>query len=267
MTQSKAHSEQTEGELWFESAGTRLFARSLGEGNPIVFLHGGLADHRASLLYTGGLASSFRLLLPDLRASGCSVFAGELSWDLLADDVLALLTHAGVSRAVIGGTSAGAGVALRFALRHREHARGLLLMRPAFAGSEQGLNAAQTRAMQGMDAYGQRALREGVQVLSELYQRLPDALRERALEMMRGFEAASVAATTRFLASGQQPFASNAELAALDLPCLLVPGSDPEHPAEVAALYACALPRAELLQPDDPAIEQRVRAFCAACFG
>jgi hypothetical protein len=48
MTQSKIEDfTQATGrkEIWFESDGTRLFALELGRGAPIVFVHGGLADH------------------------------------------------------------------------------------------------------------------------------------------------------------------------------------------------------------------------------
>jgi pimeloyl-ACP methyl ester carboxylesterase len=94
---------------WFTSAGTRLFFLDLGEGQgpPIVFLQGGLADHRAALVRVGAVAASRRLLLPDLRGSGRSLHAGALSWDQLADDLLALLASQGLDRAVIGGTSTG----------------------------------------------------------------------------------------------------------------------------------------------------------------
>jgi hypothetical protein len=67
--------------------------------------------------------------------------------------------------------------------------------------------------------------------------------------MVRSFDPASVASTTRFLASGVQPFRALGELSAVRVPALIVPGSDPEHPAEVAEGYAAALPQATLADP------------------
>jgi hypothetical protein len=75
---------------------------------------------------------------------------------------------------------------------------------------------------------------------------LPPAIRDVALAMASRFDPASVAATTRLLASGAQPFERVAELAALSMPVLVVPGTDPEHPAEIAELYARTIPNAVL---------------------
>jgi len=68
------------------------------------------------------------------------------------------------------------------------------------------------------------------------------AVEEKALEMLEGFDAGSVVATSRFLASGAQPFSSVGDLVALNVATLLVRGSDPMHPAEVSDLYAANIP-------------------------
>lgn len=237
-------------EISYESAGTRLFAVERGRGEPIVFLHGGLADHQASWFRMGALAASHRLITPDVRGAGRSRHAGELCWDLLADDVVALLRHLGLERAIVGGVSAGSGVALRVALRHPGYVRALLLVSPVFAGAANAsLMQASRSAMARMDAAGQRAPTEGIEAILPLFEPLPPPIREVALAMARRFDPASVAATTRFLASGALPFEHLDELAALSMPAVVVPGTDPEHPAEVAELYARTLPRAVLAEP------------------
>jgi pimeloyl-ACP methyl ester carboxylesterase len=96
--------------------------------------------------------------------------------------------------------------------------------------------------MQAMDAAGRRAPAEGVQVLLPLFDALPATIRDRARRVVLGYDAASVAATTRFMASGAQPFATAADLSAITAPTLLVPGTDPTHPPEVAAIYHRYLP-------------------------
>jgi pimeloyl-ACP methyl ester carboxylesterase len=237
-------------EIWFESAGTRLFAVERGEGEAVVFLHGGLADHQASEYRLGGLASTHRVITPDVRAAGRSVHAGELSWDMLADDVVALLDGLAIDRAIVGGVSAGSGIALRVALRHPTRARALVLVAPTFAGNERGQTEAQRAAKVRMHAAGERALTEGIDALMPLYAALPTAIRELATSMARRFDPASVAATTRFLASGVQPFDRIEELAGLTMKTVVVPGTDPEHPREVAELYASTMPRCRLGHPD-----------------
>src|SRR4051794_12530096 len=57
-------------EIWFEHAGAKLFAVASGSGRPIVLLHGGLATHLACRVFAASLAERFRLITPDLRASG-----------------------------------------------------------------------------------------------------------------------------------------------------------------------------------------------------
>lgn len=224
-------------EIWFDSDGVKLFAAQRGSGFPIILLHGGLASHLACWRFAAPLAARFRVILPDVRASGRSIYAGELSWDQLADDVAALMRHLGLERAVVGGISFGAGCAVRFALRHPALLAGLVVLTPAFAGAELGLNAAQMAAMQAMEVAGRRVVSEGIQALEPLFDALPEAMRSRARAMAAGFDPASVAASTRFMNSGAQPFATGGELAAISAPSLLVPGTDPTHPAEASEVF------------------------------
>lgn len=244
-----SHSHEELREIWYESAGARLFAVERGRGLPVVFMHGGLADHRASLFRVGALASSHRLIAPDVRGAGRSLHAGELSWDLLADDVVALMDHLGLERAVVGGFSAGSAIALTFARRHPQRVLALLLVSPVYAGQERGLTPAQREAMEGMREAGRRALAEGIAAIFPLFAALPPAIRDVALTMAGGFDPASVAATTRFLAGGAHPFARVEELAGLSMPTVIVRGTDIQHPAEIAELYARAIPGAALVDP------------------
>jgi pimeloyl-ACP methyl ester carboxylesterase len=236
MSNHTAHDSDTT-EIWFDSDGTRLFAVDSGRGIPIILLHGGLASHLACRLFAAPLSPQFRVVTPDLRGSGRSHFRSPLGWDQLADDVAALVRHLGVDRAVIGGVSFGSGCAVRVALRHPALVAGLIVLTPVYAGADVGLHAAPQAAMQAMDAAGRRAIAEGVQVLYPLFDALPAPLQARARAMVDAFDAGSVATSTRFLASGAQPFTTAAELASITAPTLLVPGTDPYHPAEVAALY------------------------------
>jgi pimeloyl-ACP methyl ester carboxylesterase len=252
----------TDLDLTFDHAGATLYAALRGRGPAVVFLHGGLADHRASLHRVGELAATHWLIAPDVRGAGRSHHAGDLGFALLADDLAALLDRLGLAAAVVGGASFGAAIALAFALRHPRRCRALLQLAPAFAGEELGQTPAQRAAMARMDAYGRRAAAGGIAELFPLYAELPPELRARARAMAAGFDPASVTATTRFLASGAQPFARLAELAALSMPALVVPGTDPEHPAEFAARLAGAIPRARLLAAD-VAVADLARALAA----
>lgn len=249
-------------EIWFESAGVRLFALEDGSGPPILMLHGGMADHVAARPLVAPLASRYRVITPDLRASGRSCYGATLSFDQLADDLAALLDHLAEPRAVIGGVSSGSGVAVRFALRHADRCAGLVVVNPVYGGSHHGYTEAQRQAFTQMDAIASRALDEGVQVLQSLYANLPEPMRDKALAMIEGFDAASVVTTSRFIASGAQPFATPKDLRSITLPALLIRSDDPLHPAEISKLYAEHLPDCRVLPPSTTDIAAAISTFC-----
>jgi len=227
-------------EIWLERPGVRLYATTTGTDTQraVILVHGGLATHAACRLFSGPLETSFRVITPDLRGAGKSVYRDNLSWDALADDVAALAASLGVLRAVVGGVSFGAGCAVNVALRHAALVEHLVLLHPAYGGAELGLCEAQRAAMAAMDEAGRRAPAEGMSVLFPLLARLPAEVQARARTVMASYDPGSVAATTRFMASGAQPFERGEQLQALAMPVLVVPGIDPQHPAAVADVFA-----------------------------
>lgn len=254
-------------EIWFESGDVRLFAVEDGAGPVIVMLHGGMASHVASLPLVAPLASRYRVITPDLRGSGRSWSGAPLTFDRLADDVEALLDHLGVEQAVVGGVSGGSGVALRFAFRYPERTAGLVLVKPVYGGEERGYTDPQKQTFARMDAVASRALDEGVQVLRPLYANLPEPIREKALAMIEGFDAASVVATSHFIASGAQPFTSAADLRALSVPTLLIRGNDPLHPAEISDLYVENIPGCTVSPAETADVAAEIGAFCDRIYG
>ena len=252
---------------WVDVAGARLYVADDGDGPALVMLHGGMADHRAAWPVVAPLAGRFRVVTPDQRGSGRSHCGRPLGFDLLADDLASLLDRLGLRHAIVGGVSGGAGVALRFALRHPMRILGLVLVRPVHAGSERGYTQQQAATFAAMDAVASRAVAEGVQVLRPLYANLPPGVREKALAMIEDFDAASVVATSHFVASGAQPFASGQELRILSTPTLLVRGDDPMHPGEVSDLYAASIPNCVVLPATTGDVAGPIGEFCDRCLG
>ena len=212
----------------------RLFAVAQETGRPLVLLHGGLADHRATLHYLTGLDRQIRLIAPDVRGAGQSHYDGVLSWKLLASDLKALLDYLGLQQAFIGGMSAGCPIALRFALDYPKYVAGLILVHPIHAGDDFPINRTARETFEYMSALGARTSTEGIEALHPLFAHLPEQIKEKAMSMIDSFDAPSVATTTKFLSLGLQPFASANELKTLSCKALLIPGVDDVHPKEIA---------------------------------
>jgi pimeloyl-ACP methyl ester carboxylesterase len=107
---------------------------SVGEGLPFVFQHGMGADVTQPLSSGGNLAG-WRMIAMDCRGHGkteANLDPARISLAQFAEDLAALLDSLNIERAVVGGISMGAGVALAFALAHPERANGLILVRPAW---------------------------------------------------------------------------------------------------------------------------------------
>jgi pimeloyl-ACP methyl ester carboxylesterase len=109
--------------------------RGSADGAPVVLLHGLLLSSRTMERLAAGLPEH-RVYLLDLHGHGRSSRPRErdrYSIDELTDDVVALLDHLGIERAVVGGMSLGANVTLQLALRHPERVRAMILEMPVLA--------------------------------------------------------------------------------------------------------------------------------------
>ena len=92
----------------------------LGEGRPVVLLHGFFSDAETNWIKYGHAAAitarGFRVILPDLRAHGASAKphdAAAYPLDVLARDGLALIDHLGLTDYDLGGYSLGARTTVR----------------------------------------------------------------------------------------------------------------------------------------------------------
>ncbi|HXQ26399.1 MAG TPA: alpha/beta hydrolase [Candidatus Acidoferrales bacterium] len=253
-------------EFWYDADGVRLYAVEEGRGPVIAMLHGGGADHRACLPIVAPLSARYRVITPDLRSSGRSRCADHLTWDRLAEDLEALLDHAGAARAVVGGVSLGAGAALRFARRFPDRTAALVMVLPVYRGEKRGFTEHQAATFKTLVPAIARARDEGIEAFRPLYQQSP-AMEAYFDAMIGSVDLASFVATNQFMASGAQPFVSDADLEAIAVSTLLVPGNDLMHPAEVAELYAARIPRCTTAELPDTADFNRRNAEIAAAIG
>jgi pimeloyl-ACP methyl ester carboxylesterase len=98
-----------------------------GDGEPLVLLHGGIVS--TNPIWTGvpisyashmaTLSDHFRVIAPDTRGAGRTVHSGGIvTFDLLADDVAALVDALGLDRPLVAGFSDGGITATVFGIRH-----------------------------------------------------------------------------------------------------------------------------------------------------
>lgn len=102
--------------------GVEVFVRDLGEGDPIVFLHGWPLSHRMfEYQYHHLLAEGFRCIGIDHRGYGESDKPyGSYEYDRFADDLKAVLDELDVEGVTLAGFSMGGGIATRYMSRHDE---------------------------------------------------------------------------------------------------------------------------------------------------
>lgn len=117
-----------------------------GDGErPIVLAHGLLMNRRMFERLGPALAQrGNRVICVDLLGHGRSDQPDDLrlySMPLFAEQVAALLDHLGLERAVVGGTSLGANVALELAVRHPERVKGLFIEMPVLDNALAGVAA------------------------------------------------------------------------------------------------------------------------------
>ncbi|MET3722726.1 alpha/beta fold hydrolase [Sphingomonas trueperi] len=107
---------------YVESKGARIWYASIGTGTPVVLLHGGLTSSRSwDAQVPALLAAGHRVILIDSRGHGRSTMGPlPLRYDLLAEDVLAVLDHLHLARPAVIGWSDGAIVALLVTIRAPE---------------------------------------------------------------------------------------------------------------------------------------------------
>jgi pimeloyl-ACP methyl ester carboxylesterase len=103
--------------------GVKIWYAEFGQGEPVLFVHGGLANsnywgHQVHAL----VAAHYQVIVMDSRGQGRSTRdARPYTYDLMADDVVALLDFLKVPKVALIGWSDGAIVGLDIAMRHREH--------------------------------------------------------------------------------------------------------------------------------------------------
>ena len=112
----------------------KLFYEWMGEGQPLVLIHAGIADHRMWDEQFEVFARRYRVVRYDLRGFGQSTTeTGSVNY---RQDLLDLMKHLGIERAILLGCSMGGSFATDFALEQPQMVSGLVLSGPGLSGFE-----------------------------------------------------------------------------------------------------------------------------------
>jgi pimeloyl-ACP methyl ester carboxylesterase len=233
-----------------------LDAAQLGEGPPVVLLHGLSATkryvvHRSKALPRAG----YRTIAYDARGHGESGPPEEpdaYEYSDLCADLARVMDEHDVEQAALAGVSMGAHTALRFALNNPERVSALIVITPGYPGEpadegrwDEMAEALDARGIEGfIESWGARDV--------------APAFRESVLEFARQRlslhrDLRAVARALRVVPRSRA-FDGLDALREIEVPILVV-GSrdepDPMHPLAIAESYVEHLPNAELLVEEE----------------
>lgn len=238
--------------------GARLAYRTVGEGRPVVLLHGLFSNAETNWLRWGTAQTvadaGFRVIMPDLRAHGLSAAPHEAAAyppDVLAQDAEALIAHLALTDFDLGGYSLGARTTVRLlarGMRPRRVVLGGMGLSGTVGGSRRRdffLNAVRNR--------------DSVARGSEEWM---------AVQFMKTMKIDPDAVIHLLPTFGDMP---EAQLRAIDRPVLVVCGED-DHDNGSAPDLAALLPHATLREipgnhmsaVSKPELGQAIAAFLAA---
>jgi pimeloyl-ACP methyl ester carboxylesterase len=106
-----------------DTPGARIYYARYGaaDGPAVVLLHGGLGngDHWANQV--AALGNRFDIVTVDSRGHGRSTRGKQpVTYDMMANDVLAVMDHLAITRAALVGWSDGGEIAMKIAISHPE---------------------------------------------------------------------------------------------------------------------------------------------------
>lgn len=239
--------------------GHRIGFDEYGEGErPIVLVHGLLMNrHMFDRLGPALARRGNRVICVDLLGHGRSDQPEDLrlySMPLFAEQVVALLDHLELERAVVGGTSLGANVGLELAVRHPQRVKGLFVEMPVLDHALAGVAAIFAPVLLGL-----RMGRPVIELSSRLASLIPrtNFLLDIGLDWARRRPDPSIAVLEGLLLGETAPRREQRRL--IEQPALIVGHTlDPLHPFSDSGMLVDELHRAQLIEANS-ILEWRTR--------
>ncbi len=213
-----------------EFNGAKLYYEILGEGDPLLLIHGAAASGLWFGDLPARLAETHRVIMPDLRGLGRSErVAGLDSARTWVEDMWHIMDVAGADSAHVMGVSLGSRIAARMAIENPSRVRTLTVDAPIIGISSHG-NSSLTNVFTEVDEDSDQA-REWAQLHG------PDWR-----------DAVAFYARARATPGLQDCLTVRDELAAITMPTLICRGDldDPVHPLEASFIWHKVAPTTEL---------------------
>jgi pimeloyl-ACP methyl ester carboxylesterase len=98
--------------------GLKTYYEVLGEGPPLLLLHGGFGNAASMMPMAERLAKTHRVYMPERRGHGHTPDIGDINYVLMTEDTAGFLREMGISRAPVVGYSDGAIICLYLAMKY-----------------------------------------------------------------------------------------------------------------------------------------------------
>jgi len=227
----------------------RLYYVQMGQGIPLLMVHGYPLDHSLWRAQMDGLSDIAQIIAPDLRGFGQSEASdGICTMVAYADDLAALLDALKIGRAVVCGLSMGGYIALAFWNKYASRVRGLILVDTRAGADAPVVRQGRLDMVELVRQHGSKPAAEAMlpRVLAEsTRQTRPDLVELARTMMLRQSPAGIIGAQ---LGMAERPD-STPMLSTINVPTLAVFGDqDVITPAETEGRnLAVAIPDAKLV--------------------
>ena len=152
-----------------EVNGTKLFYKVSGKGTPIILIHGFSFDSRCWKNQIPALKKKYQVICYDLRGFGQSSLPALDQPYSHTKDLISLMDHLGIDKAILLGHSYGGKVAIEYAFNHPERLIGLILPEGAMDANDMNLGNELDELMTWVRSTWGAAKSEGIDKAKEIW--------------------------------------------------------------------------------------------------
>jgi pimeloyl-ACP methyl ester carboxylesterase len=235
--------------------GVRLYVEETGDGAPVLFVHEFAGDHRSWEPQVRALSRRYRCITYNARGyppSDVPENPAAYSQARAVEDAIAVLDALGVDRAHVVGLSMGGFATLHLGLRHPDRARSLVVAGVGYGAQPERRQAFREESAVIADAFA----RDGAATVAESYavgparvqfqNKDPRGWAEFAARLAEHDAQGSARTMRGVQAARPSLYDLTDELAALDVPTLIVAGDEDEGSLEPSLMLKRTMPAAGL---------------------